>query len=171
VFILGPAGVGKTKVALRLAQPAYSYFDRYEIEREIEDLVRSSRSSMSPMRTAPAVVLESPQFLGGRHGPCRVLVNLIHDRVAEGLKTIICQPEDPRSMDHLLSEVDPGNVVVLGLRFPQGSRGRQRVARRMCETMNIPPAAAKGTENLEPWNYARVQAQLEQWKRVHPEGT
>ncbi len=166
MFVLGPAGVGKTKVALRLAQPRYAFYERDQIEQEVAG--RLAQRAWSPeIRQTPAVVLEVPFWLDQRPGMCRMIVDLLHERAADGLRTIVCQPPDVRTVDQLLGELDPGRIVLIGLRFPQGRRGRRRVALRMCEARGIDPDAARGTEVLEPWTYARVLAQLEEWQRTH----
>jgi hypothetical protein len=164
VFILGPAGVGKTKVALRLAQPRYAFFERDQVEAEVKK--RLELRSWSPeVASTPSVVLEAPIWLERRPGVCRYVLELINLRAAAGLRTIVCQPPDSRTVDELLAEVDGARIVLIGLRFPQGRRGRRRVAIRMCEARGIDPEAARGTELLEPWTYARVLAQLEEWQR------
>lgn len=168
MFILGPSGVGKTKVALRLAQPDYAYFEHTQIESEVVQHVGASTWN-ERIRYTPAVVLEVPPWLDRRMGVCRVLVDLINARAAEGLRTIICQPADSRTVDKLMELVEPSQIVVLGLRFPQGRRGRKRVARRMAAERRLPDEAAVGTEKIEPWTYAQVLARLEAWGREHPD--
>lgn len=166
VFILGPPGVGKTKVALRLAQPDYAYFERTQIESEINGVAAGAGWTERICQT-PAVVLDVPMYLDRRPGICRLVVDLINDRAARGLRTMLCQPAESRTIDSILASVDRNQIVVLGLRFPHGRRGRLRVARRMCEARNLDPEAARGTERIEPWNYAQVLAHLEEWARNH----
>ncbi|MFT7518958.1 MAG: hypothetical protein ACI9MC_001092, partial [Kiritimatiellia bacterium] len=71
------------------------------------------------------------------------------------------------SVNLLMDRILPGQMVVLGLRFPKGRRGRVRFATRMCEQLGLPKVAGRGTETLDPWGYAQVIAYLENWKRSH----
>lgn len=164
IFILGPPGVGKTKVALRLAQPDYGLYQREQIHAEV--VRRLEHCAWNPaIRERKAVVLELPYWLDQRHGMCRMVAELLTLRAAEGLRTIVCQPHDSNTIHQLLGHVDGSRIVVLGLRFPAGPRGKRRVALRMALARGLPPEAARGTEALEPWNYARVLAHLEEWQR------
>ncbi|TVQ86752.1 MAG: hypothetical protein EA397_19515 [Deltaproteobacteria bacterium] len=155
-------------MALRLGQPDYAYFEHTQIEAEVVQHLAACRWS-ERIRQAPAVILEVPPWLDRRVGVCRLIVNLINDRAADGLRTIICQPADARTIDQIMSQVDPSQIVVLGLRFPQGRRGRKRVARRMAAERNLPDEAAVGTEKIDPWSYAQVLARLEAWSRENPD--
>lgn len=164
VFLLGPTGSGKTSVALRLTQPRPSYLDRRLLEDALVQRVRT-RAWSAELLEAPNLVLDGPVWLQSRPAIVRVLGELLRHRAEAGLRTMICQPDHDGSVNLLMDEVEPGSTVVLGLRFPIGRRGRARFASRICDKLDIPRSAAKGTETLHPWGYAQVIATLNDWAR------
>jgi hypothetical protein len=166
VFLLGPAGAGKTSVALRLTQPRPVYLDRRLLEDALVHRVRT-REWPQNVVDAPGLVLDGPVWLQTRPAIVRVLGELLRDRSSRRRRTMICQPDHDGSVNLLMDEVEPGSTVVLGLRFPMGRRGRARFASRVCDQLSIPRSAAKGTETLEPWGYAQVIATLDDWARHH----
>ena len=72
----------------------------------------------------------------------------------------MCQSDTDGSVEELIATMEPGSLVVIGLRFPKGERGRLRFARRQCDRLGLPKSLARGTDQLEPWGYDRVVAHL-----------
>ncbi len=168
VVLLGPQGVGKTSVALRLAGPDVLHLARGEVR---EACVRAVRRQAWPQDVleVPALVLDGPSFLHRRPGATRLLHQLIAERTAAGRRTLACQGAD-ESVSLLLDAVEPEYRVTVCLRFPRG-RGRIRFAVRMAERMGLERRVGRTLHVEEPWTYARViEALSERGGRPPPAG-
>ena len=160
--ILGPTGVGKTSVALRLAgQPAVHVGTR-SLQEALLDRVRLG-AWPEEFRECPARVLDGPVFLRGRDGVVDLLRELVQGRARKGRRTVLCQDDSDGSIEELIAVLKPGSVSLIGLRFPTGKRGRVRFARRVCEDLGAPVEAARGTETMVPWRYERVVEVIRRW--------
>lgn len=162
VIVLGPAGSGKTEVAKRLARGAPLRLDTQQLESLVVDRVGAGRWH-DKLVAAPSLVLDGPVWLQNRPGVVAQLCELLQLRLEAGHQTVVCQSDHDGSVDLLMECVAPGAMVVLGLRFPKGERGRLRFARRICDQKGIPRVAARGTHHLDPWGYAEVIAYLDGW--------
>ena len=117
-----------------------------------------------PLPTVDSLVLDCPVWLRNRPAAGAALRDLLRTRIENGGRTVLVQSEDDDSIDLLLAEMPAGSMVVLGLRFPKGKRGKLRFARRVCDQLQLPRLAARGTDQLEPWNYERVILYLVSWR-------
>lgn len=167
VFVLGPQGVGKSSVARTLSGPARIELDTRQLEHVLLDRVRMGRWS-ERVGDAPALVLDGPVWLKNRRGAVNLLLDLARQRSACARRTVFCQTEGDGSIEALIAQTEPGSAVVIGLRFPTGRKSRLRCARQLCAELGLPPAAAAGSETLEPWRYDRLVAFLVE--RAWPEG-
>ena len=129
----------------------------------IVDRVRKGKWAQR-LLTSPGLVLDGPEWLGARPGVLAMLTDLVRSRAKGGHQTVVCQPDHDGSLHLLAGAMEAGSVVVIGLRFPSGRRGRKRFARRVCDELGLPISAASGTEQLEPWSYQAVLRSL----RVSP---
>lgn len=159
VFILGPEGVGKSTIGrLLLGSPRTDLHTR-EVESAI--MTRVSDGRWSPeIEEAPSLLIDGPCWLRHRLGAQVLLTELIRGRAQAGRRTVICEVENDGSLEELISRIEPGSAVVMGLRFPVGRRTRLRVARQICRELDLPLEAADGSEQLDPWRYDRLVAHL-----------
>lgn len=172
IFVLGPEGSGKTQVARRMQ--AYTdqnakasgegsvYLDSRALQHAVLDRVRRGTWA-EPLLAARSLVLDGPVWLRNRAGLVELLVELLRERERERRRTIVCQSDNDGSIEALIGAMDIGSIVVVGLRFPKGRRGRLNYARRVCDELGIPREAARGTEIIEPWGYEVVAEHLRRW--------
>jgi len=171
-MLLGPSRVGKTSVALRLAtmdhrDPAgATYLDTLQLQGALLARVREGAWSAS-MLERPSLVLDGPVWLQNRPGAVAMYVELLAARARAGRRTFVVQSDDDGSIQELIGAMGAGAIVVIGLRFPEGRRGRMRFARRICVDLGLPEAAAIGTAQLDPWGYDSVLAHLRGWALEH----
>jgi hypothetical protein len=168
IVVHGEAGTGKTRVAERvgrsIARERSGAYLRLEPSTLEEELVRRTRVGAWPARLldAAALVLDgTPAFLRRRPARLGFLRELVAARVAAGRTTIVCQATHDESVACLVGDAEAGSLVTIGLRFPASRSGRLRFARRACESLGLPKAAAVGTDALSPWRYDRVLDALE----------
>lgn len=164
IVVLGPEGSGKTSVARRLAGEGHTYLDTRETQNALVDYV-ASRSWAGGLVDAPALVLDGPIWLRNRPAAVTALGELLRRRLEAGRRTIVCQSDSDGSVQELIKSMEPGSLVVIGLRFPKGVRGRRRFARRICDRLGLPRSAARGTEQIEPWGYEPVIRSLHEKKQ------
>lgn len=104
----------------------------------------------------PNLIIDGPAWLRNRPAVVDALHELLTHRAASGRRSIVIQNNGDGSIEYLMDRMKAGSMVVLGLRFPKGPRGRLRFARRICDDLGVPREAARGTHTLDPWNYTRV---------------
>ncbi len=164
VTIGGPAGVGKTSVAKVIAGPEARYLDCRALRMATVWFVRRNHWSKA-LLSVPALIIDGPVFLLERPAAAAAIQLLIRQRVAAGLRTVICEGSvRDGSISLLMDAADPLQRATLNLRFPVG-RGKLRLATRLCDEQGIPRGCAKGTVDLEPWTYETVRAELERLGR------
>ena len=158
VYVLGPAGVGKTSVARRLAEGALE-LDGPRLRRLLVDAVRH-RAFPAEVRDAPALVLDDVDCLYGRYGAVDLLGGFLRDRAQAGRKSVVVQGPADGSLTLLFAPVPCTWRASVLLRFPVG-RGRRRHVLRACEARGIDFGRAREAVGFEPWTYARVSRFLE----------
>lgn len=170
ILVLGPKGVGKSSVAQRLASldlpcaKGVLCLDTRQLQDAL--VVQVGARGWDPrLLEVPALVLDGPVWLHNRPAAVRALCELLRIRAERGLRTLVCQSDHDCSIDVLMGALEAGSSVVVGLRFPKGTRGRLRFARRVCEELDIPRSLARGSDLLEPWGYEAVIAYLAARKR------
>lgn len=159
VFVLGPAGVGKSTVARGLCGGVRVELDTRQLEHVMLERVRGNRWPERIAQT-PALVVDGPVWLRNRRGAVKLLLELARQRADDARRTVFVQGDADGSVEELISQSEPGSAVVVGLRFPTGKRGRLRCARRLCSELGLPAGVAAGSEELEPWRYDRLVAHL-----------
>lgn len=167
VLLMGEAGVGKSRVAARLAETlgplpgrgrlvaGLHTLDAAALQEDIVAYVANRRWS-EVVRNSGVLVLDGPVWLHVRPAQLQCLVALFKERAERGRRTFVCQGPDEASLPALMKVMEPGSLVTIALRFPKGSQGRLRFARRECEVLKLPPSHARDTDLLEPWGYDRV---------------
>jgi hypothetical protein len=163
-FLIGPRGVGKTEVALRVAGENSLYLSNKGLDREVLDRVRSGVWRQEIL-TSEGVVLDGPVFLRSRPSLSHMLVDLFHAREGEGRRTVLVDTANGNAVQTLMGVLRPGRASVIALRFPISRRARLRYARKLCEEMGLPEEEARGSPCLEPWSYADVR----EWLRLREE--
>ncbi len=163
VVLFGPEGSGKTSVARRLAGERHLYLDTRQTHDALVAYVARKQWS-DALIEARAVVFDGPVWLRTRPAAVAALCALMRQRQQAGRITLMCQNDADGSLDELIAAMEPGSLVVIGLRFPKGARGRMRFARRVCDELGLPRMAARGTDQIEPWGYDEVKAFLREWQ-------
>jgi hypothetical protein len=126
-------------------------------------MLRRVRTGSWPdsMTEPPGLVLDGLVWMRRRKSAVAMVVELLIARAKVGQRTSLCQSHaDGGSIHALISGMPPGSLVVIGLRFPKGRRGRLRFAMRMCKDLDVQSSEARATVDLTPWTYARVIAYL-----------
>ncbi len=167
VFVLGPEGAGKTRVAERVVGPGALWLGPMAFNEHMSQRVGARRWAPE-LLAADRLVLDGICFLRARPGAARFIAELVRERVAAGRRTVLVQGDHEASLDVLLREFDDGVRATVALRFPKGERGRLRFARRVCDRLGIPRTAARGTEQIEPWSYLAVIRALATVTRLQP---
>jgi len=155
IVVLGPEGAGKTSVACRLAGDDLLYLDTRQTQNALVDYV-SKGEWAAPMLEMKALVLDGPIWLRNRPAAVSAFCGLMRRRRDAGQHTFVCQSDSDGSVEQLIAAMEPGSLVIIGLRFPKGARGRLRFARRMCDEMGLARALARGADQLDPWRYDGV---------------
>jgi hypothetical protein len=165
VIIMGPGGVGKTCVAMRIAGESSRRLSAGALQQAILRRVRTGAWSKALIK-ARGLVLDGPVWLRNRPGVVELIVELLRARSDAGRRTVICQANTDSHVDVLIAAAPRGTLALVGLRFPKGKRGRLRFARRMCEHHGFPKEAARGTDQILPWRYDQVMKALEVWNQT-----
>ncbi len=162
VFVLGPAGVGKTSVARRVAGAdgrSVTYLSGADVSDAILDRTRNGYWEPALLSSA-AVVLDGLQYVSCRPGVKDFLQELLAHRSDAERMTVVVEAESDGSAAALMSRVGVGECATLGLRFPSSRSGRMRFARRYCDELGIERSMARGTDQISPWRYEAVIAEL-----------
>lgn len=155
VFLLGPRGAGKSRVARRLLGEDALHLDELPLLELIAQKVRE-RSWPLHIDQIPLLILETPCFLIRRPGVSAALRGLLELRIRAQRKTIVIEALDGISVQQVLMNVAPPDQrATIMLRFPVG-RGRQRFAVRVCDELGIPRRHARAVRDIHPWNYDNV---------------
>jgi len=158
VFILGPAGVGKSTVARTLAGTDRTMLSESHVLDAINHHARH-REWQSEWLGATALVIESPCFLNRRPAALEGFQELVRQRAGGGRRTWVIEAKSGTAMESIMAAVHPGYRATLLLRFPVG-RGRIRFAKRVCDELGIANIHARSTVDLEPWTYEQVRLTL-----------
>lgn len=132
------------------------YLSTSQLEAAMEVAVRRGGEWPDGVGACDSLVLDGPCLLKTRRAACELLLRLIQERSAAGLRTVVCENNPDDSAIQLQRGIAPGRLVTVALRFPKSRSGRMRVARRIAEEMGLPKSAAKGTDGIEPWRYDKV---------------
>lgn len=152
VFVLGPAGVGKSAVARRLLDHPTPLHLTGEVLHDALTTQARRRGWREDIRQHPALVLDGPCFLHRRPAVLRMLKELLRLRAADGLRTMVCEGADRSPLGVLMEGVDAEQRATVALRFPVG-RGRRRYALRLCVELGLDPRHALRADAIEPWTY------------------
>lgn len=158
VFLLGPKGVGKTTVALHLADEERRYVPEEELINVLSAHARTRRWDEAYLAPA-ALVLEAPCFLSRRPAVTRALQDLLQQRIDRGGRSFVCEAGDEDPMAELIGCLDPKLKATVLLRFPVG-RGRRRYVLRMCDELGVDRIHAREAAALDPWTYAKARRAL-----------
>lgn len=163
VVIQGPPQSGKSSVAVRVATwPGNVQAVRIGARELQEGAERWVMHRAWPDRIArtPSLIVDGCELLRRRDGVRRALLALLAARSAAGLRTVLVDLREDGSSDALMSHLPAGSAALLALRFPKGTPGRLRWARRMCDDLGLPRTYAAGTDQMEPWTYEGVLSWL-----------
>ncbi len=158
VYLLGPAGSGKTSVARRLAEDAIE-LDGAQVRQALVHAVRNG-AFPTEIVTAKALILDGVDCLHRRYGAVEILGDLLRARGLRGLKTVVVEGVEDGSLPMLFAPVPCTLRASVLLRFPVG-RGRRRHVLRACEARGIHFGRALDAVTLEPWSYGRVARYLD----------
>lgn len=158
LFVLGPAGSGKSLVARRFAGPGALELDNQGLAAAVTVQTRRRCWSAEHLEVE-ALILDGPCFLDERVGYARAVGELLRIRTQAGRRTVVTEPGDGSTLRLLLDAVDMDQRATVLLRFPVG-RGRRRHALRVCEELGLDSAMARRVSSLQPWSYEAVRKHL-----------
>ncbi len=159
LFIFGPAGVGKTSVARHLLGDDALYLDDQKLIDTLSHRVRFRRWPDEIAMTS-GLILDGPCFLGRRPSVLKALQDLVNQRVAAAMRTVVCEGEDGSPLSELIDAVEVDHRATVVLRFPVG-RGRRRFANRICDELGYNRQLATEMALFEPWSYSAVRERLQ----------
>lgn len=162
VFLLGPPGVGKSAVGLRLAGDAAAFLSSRDALDGLAHRVRY-RTWPEALVGSHNLVVDAPCFLARRPAVEQAFTNLLSARLESGKRTFVCQPEDGSSMHRMMDGLSTEGRATVVLRFPEG-RGRRRTAAHVCDELGLDRWYARTVVDLEPWTYTRVYEVLRRIK-------
>jgi hypothetical protein len=157
LFVLGPAGVGKTSVARRILGDGRREVSVVALRAALVEAVRR-RAWPEALLAQPALLLDDVDFLHGRYGALDLCGELLRARADAGLRTVLCQGKADQSVTLLYEQVALTSRATILLRFPVG-RGRSRYVAARCQARGIPYVREAAV--LEPWSYAGVEQVLD----------
>jgi hypothetical protein len=158
-FIFGPAGVGKTSVARRIAGASALEIDAEGLRKAM--LIVARQKVWPPgMEEAPALILDDVDSLFGRLGAIDIIGHLLERRALADLSTVVCQGEGDVSMHYLYGPIPHHLRATLLIRFPVGS-GRRRYIKQRCLERGIDFVMAREAIVMEPWSYMGVERFLD----------
>jgi hypothetical protein len=158
LFLLGPAGVGKTVVARRILGETPGFLEA-NFRSAVVGVARN-RTWPAELREAPALLFDDVDFLFNRFGAQQLLGGLLCERALAGRRTVLCQGGPDTSVTSLFDTIPPSLRATLLLRFPVG-RGRRRHVAGRCLVRHLPYALARDAVLMEPWTYTLVEAFLD----------
>jgi hypothetical protein len=160
IVICGPRCVGKSSVAQALAGDKGRALDDRALNQALVWRVRQKRWSKA-LLDVPALVLDGPVFLQARPGAAAMVAELVRERCAARLRTVLVEgPVADGSVELLMDAVAPELRATVTLRFPLDG-GRLRFALAVCEALGLPRELARATLEIDPWCYRAVRQQLE----------
>ncbi len=160
VFILGPAGSGKTIVAKHLLGEKAAIFRKDEVFSLLLKRILSRSWHHTPLLSPKAIIFEIPSSLGNKPQITKLLTELLQLRNEKGYRSFVLDSEDNASLQGLMSSIDSTQRVSMVLRLPEG-KGRYRFLAHHCRQKNIPLRYARKLSKVEPWKYRDVLSQLE----------
>lgn len=160
IVVCGPRCVGKSSVALALAGDKVRVLDGRSLSQAAVWRVRQKRWSKALIEV-PSLVLDGPVFLCNRPSAAAMVGELLRERCAAGLRTVLVEgPVGDGSVELLMDAVAPELRATLTLRFPLEG-GRMRFALGVCEDLGLPRELARATLEVDPWCYRAVRQRLE----------
>lgn len=159
VYVLGPAGVGKTTVARRLAGADALVIDAVALRGAVARRARDGRFPPA-LVDAPVLVIDGVQGLYARYGFVDLLGELLRGRAELGRRTILVEGRDDRSLSVLFGPVPLAWRASVLLRFPVGS-GRKKHVLRRCAERGLPFARGRHAVTIDPWTYEAVERALD----------
>lgn len=167
VFVLGPRGVGKTRVSQRFLGGSAALISAWDTLEQTQHCLLQGEWP-STLLTRTQLIIESPCFLERRPAFRDALARLLQARVRGGRRTVVIEALDGISVQQaLLQVVPPTQRATVLLRFPVG-RGRQRFAARVCDELELSRAHARAVRDLDPWTYEQVYTTLRAIKASQP---
>lgn len=159
LFVLGPEGVGKSSVGHRVLGDTARECAEACFRRGL--IAAAGGGWPEPLRTATDLLLDGVDCLHGRWGAVDLMGALLRERVARGLRTVLCQGRVDQSVTLLYGQLPLTARATVLLRFPVG-RGRRRYVLERCRDRGIPYARARAAATLEPWTYAHIEHFLDE---------
>ena len=160
LFLLGPAGSGKTTVArhcLGYDAPIIRKDTMFDLLiRRVLDRTWDHTEICNHER----LILEIPSLVGNKTQMTKLLTELINHRSRNGKRTAILDSEDNASLQGLMASIESTTRVSIVLRFPEG-KGKYRFLAHRCKKQNISLRHARRLAKYEPWTYRTVLTELE----------
>ena len=159
LFVLGPSGVGKTRVARHIYGEDTTLLRKEDLLDGIALRIllhRWPRTLLEPQK----LIVESPSFLDIRPTVQQSFVSLICERLQKGKQTAILDAEDHSPLGYVLREIPYEERMTILLRFPSG-RGRYRFLAHECKKRHLSVFYARQLSHYEPWSYSAVLGELD----------
>lgn len=159
LFVLGPSGVGKTRVARHIYGEDTVVLRKDDLLDGIALRILLHRWPKT-LREPQKLIIESPCFLQIRPTVQQSFVSLISERLQNGKQTAILDAEDHSPLGHVLREIPYDKRMTILLRFPSG-RGRYRFLAHECKKRKLSVFHARQLSRFEPWCYSKVLNELD----------
>ncbi|MEC8193028.1 MAG: hypothetical protein VX127_09850 [Myxococcota bacterium] len=158
LFIMGPSGVGKTRVARALAGRGTREWSGQQLREAVAAFHRGAPWP-DTLSTAPRVILNCPHRLESDPSMQAGILHMFRLREAADGWTAIVQSQQGTPMTDLMAAVAPEHRATIALRFPFGE-SRLAFAQSLCAEHGLPPERAEATASIEPWSYTAVRRAL-----------
>ena len=158
LFIMGPPGVGKTRVARALAGCNALEWSRKRVQEVIAAVHRGAPWPES-LRTAPCVILDCPDRVETDPAMQAGVQEMLRLREASNGWTAMVQSRHGAAMTNLMTVVSPERRASIVLRFPVGDE-RVVFAQSLCTQHGLSSDRAAATATIEPWSYTAVWSAL-----------
>ena len=154
LFIMGPPGVGKTRVARALAGGNALEWSSKQVQEVIAAVHRGAAWPES-LQSAQCAILDCPDRVATDPAVQAGVAEMLRLREASDGWTAMIQSRHGAAMTNLMTVVAPERRASIALRFPVGDE-RVAFAQSLCAQHGLSSERAAATATIEPWSYTAV---------------